>query len=363
MVITGVVCAPFFVLYKFLCAPICRPFSICAYKFFELCGCVSILPDGRLEFTNCCGEQSCGFIVRHMTQCLLAPGMTTPGRSIVGAFTNYSALVWFWCYLLFELYWNWNLMCEAAVPDSSADLTSARSWFAVLSPSPVHWLILLFAVSGLIVTLGKFVADMFTYPTPPPRSAYEVHVIKMRRQLRVCLNLLLFAVFCVWGGFLFYFTESQSECASSSPSIWRLALLLRLVFIVIVVGAFGLFTCVCIECCMSGRMRLVMLLSDDPAYGSSYTGDAAAGASGAPVAGAPAGRSQCSSRAPEPHTQMPLYSPGAPQQAGSKFYVGATDDRRSRLVQEAPELGAPTTQFTNADPNGYSARLLPEQAV
>ena len=46
----------------------------------------------------------------------MAPGMTTPGRSIVGAFVNTTALMWFWCYILFELYWNWNLMCAAPPP-------------------------------------------------------------------------------------------------------------------------------------------------------------------------------------------------------------------------------------------------------
>merc|ERR1719181_1667470 len=137
MVYTGVVCAPCYFVYAVLLGPICRPFSVALFKLFECLGCVSILPDGTLEFRNCFGEVTCGWVVRHATQCLMAPGMTTPGRSIVGAFVNTTALMWFWCYLLFELYWN---------------------WIKALSPSPVHWLILMFAVAGATITLGYFIS-------------------------------------------------------------------------------------------------------------------------------------------------------------------------------------------------------------
>jgi len=374
MVIGTVLCAPFFIVYKVLCAPICRPLSVCFFKCFECLGCVQILPDGRLQFVNCCGEVTCGFIVRHMTQCLLAPGMTLPGRSIVGAFTNYSALVWFWCYLLFECYWNWNLMCDSAVPDATDDLSSWGSWFGVLAPSPVHWLILLFAVAGLTFTLVKFIADMFSTPNPPPRSAYEVHKIKMKRQVRVCINLVLFSLFCVWGGFLTYFTETQSQCASSSPSIWRLALMLRFAAFCVFFLALGLAACVCVECCLSGRMRLVLLLADDPLYGyGSYTGDAATSAS---IHAASAGVLPAAGdgyRHPEESTKFAAVAPdpagrpgttGAPRaRTDGKYFVGAIPDQRSRLVSESPELGGMSTSYTNADPSQYRTPLLPEQAV
>jgi len=263
MICTGVLCAPCYFLYAVLLGPICRPFSVLLFKIFECLGCVTILPDGTLEFRNCFGEVTCGWIVRHATQCLIAPGMTTPGRSIIGSFINTTALLWFWCYLLFELYWSWNLMCDSATPDASADLSSAFQWLQVLAPSPVHWLILIFAVSGFLITIAHFVSDMFTSPRAPPRSEYEVHKWKIYRQMRICINLFVFALFCTWGSLLFYFTYTQQQCASSSPSIHRVALLLLLVFFVIVALALLLAACVCIDCCVSGRMRLVLLLSDE----------------------------------------------------------------------------------------------------
>jgi len=110
MICTGVLCAPCYFVYAVLLGPICRPCSVLLFKLFEFFGCVTVRLDGTLEFRNCFGEFTCGWIVRHATQCFMAPGMTIPGRSIVGAFVNTTAVLWFWCYVLFELYWNWDLM-------------------------------------------------------------------------------------------------------------------------------------------------------------------------------------------------------------------------------------------------------------
>jgi len=331
MLCASVLCAPVYLVYTIICAPVCKPCSTVLFKLFEFCGCVSILPDGTMEFRNCFNEATCGWVVRHTTQCLLAPGMTTPGRSIVGAFTNYAAMIWFWFYLLFEVYWNWGLMCESAVPDA-ADVSSPLKWFEVLSPSPVHWLILMFAVTGLLITLYKFIADMFTYPPPPPRSAYDVQKAKMRRQVRVCFNLILFLIFCTWGGFLFYFTQSQSECAASSPSIWRLALLMRMVVVVIVGLGLSLGCCVCVECCVNGRMRLVLLISDPVVTAH-------------PTEAQPAIYSNGGGRAEG--MGDPLLHGGP----GTKFYVGAADDNPARLASEAPGLDTNTTLYVKGNPD------------
>ena len=204
------------------------------------------------------------------------------------------------------------------MPDSSEDLTSNWNWFKALSPSPVHWLILMFAVAGATITLTYFISDMFTSPRAPPRSAYEVHKWKMRRQLRICLNLVLFGCFCGWGATLFYFTYTQQQCAASAPSIYRLSLLLLLVFWVLIGLAVVLFTCVCIDCCISGRMRLVLLLSDEP-------------------------------------TRV---GPTPGQDGG--YYVGATKETAPRTAASNPSLDRTSTQFSKGD---ASARLLPEQAV
>jgi len=262
MICTGALCAPCYFAYAVLLGPVCHPFSVLMFKIFESFGCVRILPDGTLEFRNCVDEASCGWFVRHATQYLMAPGMKAPGRSYIGSFVNTSALMWFWCYLLFELFWNWNLMCEAAGQGASSHPMTLE-WLRSLAPSPVHWLILLFAVSGALWTIGCFISDLFTSPLAPPRSAHEAHKWKMRRQLRVCVHVVLCVLLCTWGGLLFYFTYTQQQCASSSPSIHRLGLLLLLILVVFLCLALLLFVCVCIDCCTTGRMRLVVLLSEE----------------------------------------------------------------------------------------------------
>ena len=139
------------------------------------------------------------------------------------------------------------------------------------------------------------------------------------------MHLMLFVLFCVWGGFLFYFTYTQQQCASSSPAIYRLSLLLLLVFFVLLGLAVLLFTCVCIDCCVSGRMRLVLLLSDEPAR------------SATPLEG----------------------------YVGNQFFVGTTQDKPARLAPEGSALDRTTTLFTKGQHHHIEGggRLLPEQSV
>lgn len=143
-----------------------------------------------------------------------------------------------------------------------------------------------------------------------------MHKWKLRRQLRILMYFVAFCLFCVWGGFLCYFVYVQEECASSAPSIYRLALLLLLVFFVLVGLAILLFTCVCLDCCFSGRMRLVLLLSDDP-----------------------------SGHNPAPSNAQ-------------RFLVGATTERSAPLASEAPELNRTSTLFTKASDKQDPGRQL-----
>lgn len=137
--------------------------------------------------------------------------------------------------------------------------------------------------------------------------------------MKVCMHVGLFCLFVTWGALLCYFVYSQEECASSAPSLYRLALLLLLVFFVLVGLAFLLFTCVCIDCCVSGRMRLVLLLADDN------------------VPAKPAG----------------VHS----------FLVGAERDANSRFASEAPELNRTTTYFSKAKPSDLNNQLPRDQNV
>ena len=43
-----------------------------------------------------------------LAQLALAPGCVVPGRSLIALFVNTAALLWFFAYLLWELYGDWT---------------------------------------------------------------------------------------------------------------------------------------------------------------------------------------------------------------------------------------------------------------
>jgi len=331
-----VLCAPFYFVLGPIFSVLCKPFSFVFFKAAEACGCVSVTDDGELRFSNPFADCTCAFMVRHATQCIMAPGCMTPGRSLVGLFVNCAALLWFFLYILFELYNSWNLTCERAVPDV-AFVHDPMAWLKAGAPSPIHWLILVFAVVGVVGTLYLFISDLFSAPLPPPRSAYEVKKWKVKRQIRVCSYLLLFALFCVWGGFFMYFSLSMPECAESAPSLHRLSLLLLLLFLVLIGLAGIMCCCVTVDCCVSGRARLVLLLSDPqpvvrqgPRISSYGTGGAGGwvpgmpGGPGGPLPGLPGMPGMLSMQAVGP--------------MGGNYYVGAVDETMPRTATEDPSI-------------------------
>ena len=52
-------------------------------------------------------------------------------------------------------------------------------------PSPLHWLILVFAIVGIVMTLAYFLFEVFTPPPAPPRSALEAEVRARTRALEL----------------------------------------------------------------------------------------------------------------------------------------------------------------------------------
>ena len=118
------------------------------------------------------------------------------------------------------------------------------------------------APQGTFIVLFSFFSDMFSGPKPPPRSFYEATLWRGRRQVKVVFMVLLLALFVGWGILLTYFAFTDDGCASESlEALYNVAYLLVLLFIVI----FGLVAilgcCVMLDCFVSGRVRLVMLLA------------------------------------------------------------------------------------------------------
>ena len=96
-------------------------------------------------------------------------GCLAPGKSLLALFVNTAALLWLFVYVLIEVIWNWGL---------SVDACEAYGWFD-LSPSPDHWLLLSFAIVGIVVVALFFMYNVFVAPPPPPRSAISTMRVAM----------------------------------------------------------------------------------------------------------------------------------------------------------------------------------------
>lgn len=205
-------------------------------------------------------------MARGCAQVALAPGCIVPGRSLIALFVNTAALLWFFLYLGFILYDAWEITCTRYDPGVSFQ-DAPMTWLLNGAPSPIHWLMLLFAVGGTFLVSFSFLYDMFTGPKPPPRSYYEATLWRGRRQVKIIGLTLLLALFLGWGMLLTYYTFTDDGCATQGgdrplQSLYNVAYLLVLLLCVI----FGLIVvlgcCVCLDCFLSGRVRMVMLLSN-----------------------------------------------------------------------------------------------------
>jgi len=268
------------------CLLVIAPFAFCwrpLIKFLRLC-CRGIAPCG-IYITGCieacgCVDFSLGFprfvnpfanlkvfcgpeCVRRFAQIALAPGCIVPGRSLIALFVNTAALLWFFLYLAFDVYDTWEVVCTSRNPGVSF-YDDPWAWLAKGAPSPIHWLLLIFAVSGIVVVLLMFINDMFTGPQPPPRSYYEAALWRGRRQVRVVGVVLLLLLFIGWGATLLYFVFLGDDCSTSDPSLYNVALLI--VFLILLILALIVFLgcCVCLDCLISGRVRLLLLLNPTP---------------------------------------------------------------------------------------------------
>ena len=233
------------------------------------CGCLEFA-DGKLTilnpFASCMGPAAARSCIMGCGQVALAPGCIVPGRSLIALFVNTAALLWFFFYLAFILWDSWTVTCTRY--DPGVDFQSAPLlWLINGAPSPIHWLMLLFAVTGITLTLFSFLSDMFTGPKPPPRSYYEATLWRGKRQLKVIGYVLLLMIFLGWGILLIYYTFTDDGCAAQAgdrplQSLYNVAYLLVLLLIVI----FGLISvlgcCVCLDCFISGRVRLILLLAN-----------------------------------------------------------------------------------------------------
>lgn len=312
----------------------CGPVGSVLMSLLQMCGLLSL--DGEaLSLKNpcadggpCCGPNSpfsLPGLSRACAQIALAPGCIVPGRSLIALFVNTAALLWFFVYLGWVLYDNWEIRCTVYAVDGNVPFASnPLTWLLNGAPSPIHWLLLTFAVAGTVIVLISFFGDMFSGPKPPPRSFYEATLWRGKRQVKVISYVLLLMIFIGWGISLTYYAFANDGCSTqgtdpSLTSLYNVAYLLVLLFVVIVGLIAVLGCCVILDCFISGRVRLVMLLGQpEPSlppppeqYANAHTGDERL------VPGVP------------PRDMSQYGSGGAT--AGSAFLIGASESPASRL--------------------------------
>jgi len=216
---------------------------------------------GIMTFKNPFGGFTCMGCSTALAQVTLAPGCIAPGRSVIALFVNTAALLWFFLYLLFDLSSSWGDVCPSRDPGTSFS-SDPWGWLTAGAPSPIHWLLLIFAVAGIVIVLLSFFQDIFTPPRPPPRSYYEAALWRGRRQVLIVLMIMGLACFIGWGIALAYFTLLGDECSTKVTSLYNIALLLVLLLLTVIGVGLLLGCCVLLDCCISGRVRFVVLLSN-----------------------------------------------------------------------------------------------------
>lgn len=242
---------------------LCTPFGMGLMKLGTCMGCV-VEDEEWVRCVNPFSGLSGVGCAQSLLQVTLAPGCIVPGRSLVALFVNTAALLWFFTYLGYDLYDSWEVVCESRNPSVPFNQDPIL-WLTSGAPSPIHWLLLLFSVAGLVLTILSFLHDMFAGPTPPPRSHYEAALWRGRRQVTVIGVSLLLMCLLGWGIALGYFTLLSDECARHDPSLYNIALLLVTLLGLIAVLALLLGCCIVLDCFISGRVRLLLLLSNPQA--------------------------------------------------------------------------------------------------
>ena len=178
--------------------------------------------------------------------CFVSTGCAAPGRSVLALFVNTAFLLWSFLCLLLEVHASWTLECDAS------------SDFAVY-PSPLHVLVVLFALVGFVTVLAVFIYDVFAPPSPPPRSEHEAAWWRGCRQTRVGAYGLLLVCFLLFGCVLLWFVVHSTSCAALAPSVYRAACLVLVVWFGMLIVAVAVAALFCVDCCCcSARLRITI---------------------------------------------------------------------------------------------------------
>jgi len=299
-------------------------------------GCISISEFGEIT-CNLFNVQKCGTclcnptLLTGVTQAMLAPGCVVPGRSLIALFVNTAALLWFFLYICIELFYHWEIVCPSRDPGAPFQ-TDPFGWLQAGAPSPIHWLLLLFAVAGVILVILNFLSELFSGPKPPPRSHYEATLWRGKRQLKVLFATLLAALVVGWAVTLAWFTITDEECSTSESSLYKIAMLLLLLMGALLALVAFLGCCVTLDCFLSGRAKLILQIKDKAPFArpSADMYDTPPEADATLQAG------------------VPPREPTSYGSADDAYFVGAVDDGPSKLCYDDAPIGTKWTSPSTA---------------
>ena len=244
-------------------------FEVGCARCVDTCKSMGSMKGGCEVCSACCGCTSLGFspatfswpkCFQCVVQMSVGAGCLAPGRSLLALFVNTAALLWLFVYVLIEVVWNWGLNVDTSNDAFGWALRVGSE--GGLSPSPDHWLLLIFAIAGIVFVVLFFMFNVFVPPPPPPRSAVQAEDARVRRRGKICTYLSLALLFLVFGAVLLYFTLATSNLATQAPEVNRLAWLILLIWaaLFLLLTLLGIF--ICCDCAISGRMKVIVMFTD-----------------------------------------------------------------------------------------------------
>jgi len=157
--------------------------------------------------------------------------------STFALYVNTAALVWLFGFMIVEVCRSWGLPCDA----------------------PLAMYVLGVSAIGLLLSLVDFVLDIYRDPMPPITKLEHTRAMEDRRRRIVMYGWLLMAAL-LWGAIGCYWLGGSSTCARTAPSIYRLALLINILYgaavACLTLAVIGLG----IDFCASGKLRMIVVL-------------------------------------------------------------------------------------------------------
>ena len=156
--------------------------------------------------------------------------------STFGLYVNTAALAWLFGFMIIEARSAATLPCDA----------------------PLGTYVLGVGAIGMAMCLFDFVLEVFKDPMPPLTKLEQAKQKDDLRRRLVAYGWVAF-VLVVWGALGCVWVGGAKSCAATSPSIYRLALLLSFVYLVVLAVACFAAIGIAVDFCLSGRLRFIVV--------------------------------------------------------------------------------------------------------